>query len=101
MADGPRSGPPLTPEDIIATDGDGGIGRHQEEDVSNSGTKGEKTPVAPVSSIAPPKRAPVVDYTRGRGHFFTRKTFHRPTHCHHCTDMLWGLIGQGYVCEGT
>jgi len=40
------------------------------------------------------------DYTRGHGHFFTRKTFHRPTYCHHCTDMLWGLIGQGYVCEG-
>ena len=41
-----------------------------------------------------------VDHTRGHGHFFTRKTFHRPTYCHHCTDMLWGLIGQGYVCEG-
>lgn len=34
------------------------------------------------------------------GHFFTKKTFHKPTYCHHCTDMLWGLIGQGYVCEG-
>lgn len=36
----------------------------------------------------------------GHGHFFTKKTFHKPTYCHHCTDMLWGLIGQGYVCEG-
>ena len=36
----------------------------------------------------------------GYGHFFIKKTFHRPTYCHHCTDMLWGLIGQGYVCEG-
>jgi len=34
------------------------------------------------------------------GHFFCKKTFHRPTYCHHCTDMLWGLIGQGYMCEG-
>ena len=36
----------------------------------------------------------------GHGHFFVKKTFHKPTYCHHCTDMLWGLIGQGYVCEG-
>ena len=36
----------------------------------------------------------------GHGHFFTKKTFHKPTYCHHCTDILWGLIGQGYVCEG-
>jgi hypothetical protein len=35
----------------------------------------------------------------GHGHFFVRKTFHKPTYCHHCTDMLWGLIGQGYICE--
>ena len=36
----------------------------------------------------------------GHGHFFIKKTFHKPTYCHHCTDMLWGLIGQGFVCEG-
>ena len=36
----------------------------------------------------------------GHGHFFTKKTFHKPTYCHHCTDILWGLIGVGYVCEG-
>ena len=39
-------------------------------------------------------------FEHGHGHFFTKKTFHKPTYCHHCTDMLWGLIGQGYVCEG-
>ena len=37
---------------------------------------------------------------RGHGHSFVKKTFHKPTYCHHCTDMLWGLIGQGLVCEG-
>jgi len=41
-----------------------------------------------------------LDGDRGHGHFFSKKTFHRPTYCHHCTDMLWGLIGQGYLCEG-
>lgn len=33
------------------------------------------------------------------GHSFTKKTYHRPTYCHHCGDMLWGLKGQGYSCE--
>ena len=37
---------------------------------------------------------------QGHGHSYIKKTFHKPTYCHHCTDMLWGLIGQGYVCEG-
>lgn len=41
------------------------------------------------------------EYEMGHGHYFTKKTFHKPTYCHHCTDMLWGLIGQGYICEGT
>ncbi|XP_022709842.1 diacylglycerol kinase theta-like isoform X2 [Varroa jacobsoni] len=39
------------------------------------------------------------EYEMGHGHYFTKKTFHKPTYCHHCTDMLWGLIGQGYICE--
>ena len=33
------------------------------------------------------------------GHAFVKKTFHRPTWCHYCTELLWGLIGQGFVCE--
>ncbi|XP_049535653.1 diacylglycerol kinase theta isoform X1 [Anopheles darlingi] len=35
----------------------------------------------------------------GSEHTFGRKTFHKPTYCHHCSDLLWGLIGQGYICE--
>ena len=34
------------------------------------------------------------------GHFFVKRTFHKPTYCHHCVELLWGLIGQGYYCEG-
>ena len=35
------------------------------------------------------------------GHTFVKKNFHKPTYCHHCSDILWfGLIGQGYICEG-
>ncbi|XP_014478178.1 PREDICTED: diacylglycerol kinase theta isoform X9 [Dinoponera quadriceps] len=33
------------------------------------------------------------------GHSFSKKTFHKPTYCHCCSDMLWGLIQQGYICE--
>nr|CAG4640613.1 EOG090X00MP [Eulimnadia texana] len=33
------------------------------------------------------------------GHYFLKKNFHKPAYCHHCTDLVWGLIGQGYVCE--
>lgn len=48
-----------------------------------------------------PSGSPVSpDPQHEHGHFFTKKTFHRPTYCHHCTDILWGLIGVGYVCEG-
>ncbi|CAF0882276.1 unnamed protein product [Didymodactylos carnosus] len=39
------------------------------------------------------------NYQEGHGHFFVKKTFHKPTYCHHCVEMLWGLIGQGYYCE--
>ena len=34
------------------------------------------------------------------GHSFTKKTFHKPTYCHHCTDLLWGILQQGSICEG-
>ena len=34
------------------------------------------------------------------GHEFVRKTFFHPTYCHHCTEMLWGIKGQGFQCSG-
>ena len=34
------------------------------------------------------------------GHEFRKKTFYKPTYCQHCTDMLWGIKGQGYQCTG-
>ncbi|XP_063987787.1 diacylglycerol kinase theta isoform X2 [Diachasmimorpha longicaudata] len=33
------------------------------------------------------------------GHSFRQKTFHKPTYCHSCTDLLWGIRVQGYICE--
>ena len=35
------------------------------------------------------------------GHSFVKKTFHKPTTtCHYCAELLWGLRGPGYICEG-
>ena len=34
------------------------------------------------------------------GHEFARKTFFQPTYCHHCSEMLWGIKGQGFQCSG-
>ncbi|XP_066910951.1 diacylglycerol kinase theta-like [Clytia hemisphaerica] len=33
------------------------------------------------------------------GHLFKRKTFHKPTYCHYCSDLLWGLKNQGLQCN--
>ena len=34
------------------------------------------------------------------GHSFVIKTFRTPTNCHYCGELLWGLMGKGYICEG-
>lgn len=54
-------------------------------------------PPGPARAPAMAQAAPAPDRT----HSFAKKTFHKPTYCHHCSDLLWGLIGQGYGCEGT
>uniref|UniRef100_A0A914ZLA0 Diacylglycerol kinase n=2 Tax=Parascaris TaxID=6254 RepID=A0A914ZLA0_PARUN len=36
---------------------------------------------------------------RDHGHYFIRKTFGKPTYCHHCCDKIWGMLTQGYACE--
>lgn len=54
-------------------------------------------PVVSLSAVA--VAAAAAPFIQGHGHYFTKKTFHKPTYCHHCTEMLWGLIGQGFICE--
>lgn len=34
------------------------------------------------------------------GHEFEKKTFFQPTYCHHCSELLWGIRGQGFHCKG-
>ena len=41
-----------------------------------------------------------VGYISAAHHVFVKKTFHKPVYCHHCTDILWGIISLGHVCEG-
>jgi hypothetical protein len=36
----------------------------------------------------------------GLGHDFAKKTFFQPTHCHYCSEILWGVRSQGYMCKG-
>lgn len=33
------------------------------------------------------------------GHSFLKKTFTRPTNCHQCSEYVWGIVSQGFVCE--
>lgn len=54
-------------------------------------TTGDMASVAGSTTEQPPA---------AHGHSFCKKTFHKPTYCHHCSDMLWGPIQQGFVCEG-
>lgn len=51
-----------------------------------------------VSSTSPVKNNHHLTYQHG--HSFIKKTFHSPRNCHYCSEKLWGLIGQGYMCEG-
>ncbi|KAG9510796.1 Diacylglycerol kinase theta [Fragariocoptes setiger] len=47
----------------------------------------------------PSSSTSISSFVHGHGHYFTKKTFHKPSYCHHCADMLWGIIGQGFICE--
>ncbi|KAA3677994.1 diacylglycerol kinase (ATP) [Paragonimus westermani] len=35
-----------------------------------------------------------------QGHSFVKKNLHKPAACHHCSDLIWGILGTtGMVCE--
>ncbi|GAA28255.2 diacylglycerol kinase [Clonorchis sinensis] len=33
------------------------------------------------------------------GHSFFKRTLHKPACCHHCGEVIWGLISTGFQCE--
>ncbi|CAJ0958372.1 unnamed protein product, partial [Mesorhabditis belari] len=41
----------------------------------------------------------LLELGRDHGHYFQKKTFTKPTYCHHCCEKIWGMLTQGYVCE--
>ena len=61
----------------------------------------------PSDEPSPAPKAPLplnaeeaVTVAHGMGHELVKKTFFQPTYCHHCTELLWGIKGQGLQCTG-
>lgn len=42
----------------------------------------------------------VVTVGQGLGHSFAKKTYFQPTYCQFCSELLWGIKGQGFCCAG-
>lgn len=74
-------------------------GQHQQQPLSTNQHYHDPQELRGSPSASHQQHQTVVPFIQGHGHYFTKKTFHKPTYCHHCADMLWGLIGQGYICE--
>ena len=34
------------------------------------------------------------------GHEFKKRSYYKPTYCHHCSELLWGIMSQGCQCTG-
>ena len=73
-------------------------GHHTPNSGVHGGTSGGVQ--VPVTSIGVNSPIKFNHLTYQHGHSFVKKTFHKPTNCHYCGDLLWGLMGQGYICEG-
>lgn len=53
------------------------------------------SPKAPL----PRNEGEVITVGQGLGHDFAKKTFFHPTYCHHCSELLWGIKSQGFICK--
>ncbi len=84
-------------ENMRSGDGGGGGGGICPDPSSNDGNGGNGSPVHASSSSGGGVGSLVAYQHR---HSFSKKTFHKPTNCHYCSDLLWGLMGQGYICDG-
>ena len=58
--------------------------------------EGKPIPKAPM----PLNEEEAITVGMGIGHDFAKKTFFQPTYCHYCSELLWGLKGQGLMCKG-
>ncbi|KAK4473941.1 hypothetical protein MN116_003263 [Schistosoma mekongi] len=50
---------------------------------------------ATYSSLQPP----CTPASTTQGHSFIRRTLHKPAYCHHCGEVIWGLLSSGFQCE--
>lgn len=57
---------------------------------------GKPIPKAPM----PLNEEEAITVGMGIGHDFAKKTFFQPTYCHFCSELLWGLKSQGFMCKG-
>lgn len=60
----------------------------------------ELSPTGGPKAPMPLNKEEVITVGQGLGHDFAKKTFFHPTHCHFCSELLWGLKGQGFMCKG-
>ncbi|XP_046839229.1 diacylglycerol kinase theta-like [Xenia sp. Carnegie-2017] len=56
-------------------------------------------PIKSLSWTGRSKSIAFLEALGNNGHSFSKKTYHKPTYCHHCTDMLWGFTNQGFQCS--
>ena len=76
-----------------------GRGKDLERGISAPSLFAEDTK-APPKAPMPLTEEEAVTVGLGLGHDFAKKTFFQPTYCHYCSEMLWGLRSQGYMCKG-
>lgn len=58
------------------------------------------SPTSETKAPLPLSKKEAITVGQSQGHQFQKKTFFQPTFCHHCTELLWGLKGQGMKCPG-
>nr|CAH8831940.1 unnamed protein product [Trichobilharzia regenti] len=62
-------------------------------------TEGPKVDSSFPTNSMPPLQQTCIPSTTAQGHSFVRRTIHRPAYCHHCGEVIWGLLSSGFQCE--
>ena len=84
---------------MLSTKSGGGGCDFERSSDGEGGSPGATATAAASSATSPAKNNHHLAYQHG--HSFIKKTFHKPTnYCHYCSELLWGLMGQGYACDG-
>ena len=83
------------------------VRRNRFKDRAKDLERGVSTPALLSGGTTAPPKAPlplnegeVVTVGQGMGHQFEKKSFFQLTYCHYCAELLWGIKGQGFRCQG-